>query len=58
MAVYLKFQGTEGMRDPFKIVTLAVCKIVHGVNIPFVCGTVVWRFNDTVDYGIPHMHIG
>ncbi len=56
--VNLKFEGAERVCDTFKIITLAMGKIIHRVYIPFIACTVMLSFNYPVNYGITHMHIG
>src|ERR1700750_1936059 len=46
------------MRDAFHAITLAVRKIVHGINAPFIAGAVVVRMLDAVNDGIAHEHVG
>src|SRR5690606_35382836 len=57
-AVYFKFQSTDGVGNSFLVVALTMGKIVHGIHAPFVAGTVVMRFQNAIDYGVAHMHVG
>ena len=45
------------MGDFFNGIALAMCKIIHRVNAPFIPCTVVMGMFDPVKNGIPHQHI-
>ena len=57
-AVYLEFQGADGMGDAFNRVALPVRVVVHRVDAPFVAGTVVALVQDPVHDRVAHVHVG
>ena len=56
--VDLKFQGADGVGDPFNGVFQRMRKVVERVHAPGIAGVVMFGMTDPVDRRVTHMHIG
>src|SRR6267154_4251098 len=53
-----KLQRAHGVRNVFQRVRLAMRKVVHGINAPFVAGAMVLGMQNPVHHGIAHVEVG
>jgi len=56
--VVFKFQGADGVNNPFQRIGKAMRKVVHRINDPLRAGAVMRFALDAVDHGIAHHDIG
>ncbi len=57
-AVILKLEGAETVGDPLDGILEAVGEVIHGIDAPFVAGSVVRMVQYPVYGRITHVHVG
>ena len=55
--VILIFQRAQRMGDPLQCVLNGMCKVIHGIDAPFVALTMMLYIADSVQHGVPHVEV-
>ena len=56
--MHVKFQRTNGVGNSFNRVTLAMCKIIHGIDAPGISCSMMRHVSNAIHQGVPHVHVG
>ena len=52
-----KFEGTDGMSDPFNGIGYGMGQVVHGIDAPLIACPVMFGVDDAVEDGVAHIEV-